>query len=251
MSLVVEDRTAARVTLSIENPPLNIVTLDAMRELERAVRSIPPRTRVVVLRGAGKHFSAGADVGEHLPDRVRDMLEGLERLYLALVRVPVPTIAVVRGACLGAGLELALACDMMIVADDAKLGVPEVTLGVMPPIAAVDLSARVGRARAAELIYTGRTIRGREAAAIGLALECVPDAELDARADALAARIASHSSIALSACKQALDRPIERARHDALRGACETYAKSIVPSHDGNEGLRAFLEKRAPQWKDE
>ena len=251
MSLVVEDRTAGRVTLSLENPPLNIVTLQAMRELDGAVRAIPARTRVVMLRGAGKHFSAGADVGEHLPDHVRDMLESLERLYLSLVRAPVPTIAVVRGACLGAGLELALACDMMIVADDAKLGVPEVTLGVMPPIAAVDLPARVGRARAAELIYTGRTIRGREAAAIGLALECAPDAELDARADALAERIAANSSVALRACKQALDHPLQRARYDAMRDACDVYAKSIVPSHDGNEGLRAFLEKRAPEWKDE
>jgi len=139
----------------------------------------------------------------------------------------------------------------VLAADDAKIGVPEVSLGVMPPIAAVELPARIGRARAAELVYTGRTIRGKEAAAIGLALESVPAGELDARAEALAAKIASHSSVALHACKRALDHPTQRARFDALREACDLYQRSIVPSHDGNEGLSAFLEKRKPVWTDE
>ncbi|NUN50807.1 MAG: enoyl-CoA hydratase/isomerase family protein, partial [Candidatus Brocadiae bacterium] len=165
MSVLTVTREGAVLTMTLTHPPLNILTCDAMQQLARACAGVAAGDRLVVVRGAGKHFSAGADIGEHMPEQAPRLLETLQACFEALHAVPIPTLAVVRGACMGAGLELAAACDLMLTAEEAKLGVPEISLGVFPPIAAVDLPARIGSARAADLVFTGRTIDGRTAAA--------------------------------------------------------------------------------------
>lgn len=251
MSLVQVERAGGIVRLNVSNPPLNILTCAAMEELTGALGRIERGDRVVAIRGAGKHFSAGADIGEHLPEKGPALLEVLLALFNALHEAPVPTVAVVRGACMGAGLELAAACDLMVAAEEAKLGVPEITLGVMPPIAAVDLPRKIGAARAAELLYLGKTISGKTAGEWGLANETAPDAELDARAEALVGRLAGFSGAALRACKRALQSAAQRPIHcDALASAIRVYHDDVLPSEDGLEGLRAFLEKRKAVWKD-
>jgi len=250
MSLVTVERSAGVVTFQVANPPLNILSIRVMGELAAALKAVQPSDRVIVIRGTGKHFSAGADIGEHMPEKGPEMIALLGTLFHALFDVPIPTVAVVRGACMGAGLELAAACDVIFAADEAKMGVPEITLGVFPPIGAVDLPARVGPVRAADLLYTGRTISGKLAAEWGLALESAPDAELDAKADAWIAKAAAQSGCALRACKRGIRGAASRPYKDALDNALGIYRNTILPSADGLEGLKSFIEKRKPVWQD-
>ncbi len=251
MSLVTVERKNGAAHVTLANPPLNILTCAAMKELTEAFRSLKPADRVAVLRGAGKHLSAGADISEHFPDKGPGLLETLQGLLNSIAEAPVPVVAVARGACLGAGLELAAACDLVIAADEAKLGVPEITLGVFPPAAAVDLPRRVGATRAAELVYTGRTLSGKEAAAWGLANDSAPDSELDARVEALVAKLAGFSGAALGAAKTGLRAAASAPnRREAYAAACRVYLEKTLPSKDNAEGLKAFLEKRKPKWED-
>ena len=242
MDLLLLDRSRGIVTLTLNNPPLNVLTIELLEALERAFSKLAfskaaEDVRAVVIRSRGRHFSAGADVEEHLPKQGDKMLRGLERTFRVLHQVRVPTVAVVRGSCLGAGLELAVACDMMLVAQAARLAVPEIRLGVIAPIAAIDLPAR-----------TGRTIDGTEAARIGLALDVVPDDMLDARCEDLAEGLGALSARALRASKEAVREAAGRPYTEALSSVCAVYRAAVLDSRDGIEGLSAFLEKREPVW---
>ncbi|KAF0246737.1 MAG: cyclohexa-1 5-dienecarbonyl-CoA [Planctomycetota bacterium] len=251
MTHVTVERHDNIATIVLRNPPLNILTCAAMTELTAALRESRTDDRVVVLRGAGKHFCAGADIAEHLPEKGPAMLETLGLLFSTLRDVPAPTVAVVRGACMGAGLELAAACDFIIAAEDARLGVPEITLGVVAPIASVDLPRKIGEARAAEMLFLGKPISGRQAAEWGLAVEVAMDADLDARADILAAKLAAHSGAALRSTKRCIRAAAARPIHaDALCAALGVYKDEVLPSADGLEGLKAFMEKRQAVWRD-
>ncbi len=248
MDLLLLDRSRGIVTLTLNNPPIEL-----LEALERAFSKLAfskaaEDVRAVVIRSRGRHFSAGADVEEHLPKQGDKMLRGLERTFRVLHQVRVPTVAVVRGSCLGAGLELAVACDMMLVAQAARLAVPEIRLGVIAPIAAIDLPARIGPVRAAEMMYTGRTIDGTEAARIGLALDAVPDDMLDARCEDLAEGLGALSARALRASKEAVREAAGRPYTEALSSVCAVYRAAVLDSRDGIEGLSAFLEKREPVW---
>lgn len=251
MNLVTVEKKGGATHIVLANPPLNILTCVAMRELAETLRTLRATDRVAILRGGGKHFCAGADIGEHFPEKGPALLEQLQSLLAALEDSPVPVIAAVRGACLGAGLELAAGCDLMVVAEESKLGVPEISLGVFPPAAVVDLPAKVGPVRAAEMLYTGRTLTGKEAVAWGLANEAVPDAQVNEHAAALAAKISAHSGAAIAACRLALhESSASLTRRAGIAAACRVYNHRTIPSHDGTEGLKAFLEKRKVVWAD-
>jgi cyclohexa-1,5-dienecarbonyl-CoA hydratase len=216
--------------LEIDRPPVNVLTMETLEGLRRGLAGLEG-ARVLLLRGKGKCFSAGADVGEHLPGKVESMLPLFTRTVEELRAVEIPTIAFLHGAALGGGLELALACDLVVAAEDAKLGFPEITLGVFPPVAAALLPAR---ARA--LLFTGETVSGSAAAQMGL-VHRVGTAE---DAAALAERIARHPRPALVACKKALGKSPPEAER--------IYLSELMTHPEPVEGLRAFLEKRAPRW---
>lgn len=237
------------VHITLDHPPLNILTRAVMRELEEALRSLEPADRAVFLVGKGAHFSAGADVAEHLPGPGEDMIAVLELLFRTLFEVPVPTVSVVRGNCLGAGLELAVACDLALVSENSRLGVPEVKLGVAPPIAAIELPWRIGWGRAVELVCAGRLLNGREAADWGLVHEALPEETLEGRAADLAKQFSALSPEALRACKRFLNSSGHRTYPWVLRNVCQNYLETVLESADGVEGLKAFLEKRKPVWK--
>ncbi len=226
--------------ISIRRPPLNVLTMAAMDSLASALGEIGERDRLVVLEG-GRHFCAGADVGEHLPPKGAAMLDAFDRLFETLVAVPVPTLAVVRGACLGGGFELALGCDLVLAAHEARFAVPEVRLGVFPPVAAAILPERIGAARAKDLLFSGREIDGRTAADWGLISRAVADSALDAAAEVWIRELGALSPEALRACKAAV-------RGRSLARAGEVYRTRTLDSADGREGLTAFLEKRRPVW---
>ena len=239
----------ARVTLG--NPPLNILTRAILGELRTAFRSLAddPSLRAVVLGAAGKHFSAGADVGEHLPPAWKAMIPEFLDTVAALRAFPVPLIAAVRGRCLGGGFELVQAADLIVAGESATYGQPEIVLGVIPPAACALLPDLVGPVRAAEIVFTGDPLSAAQALAAGLVARVVPDDDVDAEALALAGRIARHSAAALRVAKRALRAPVrERAEADALSAAGRRYANDLMRTADATEGLTAFLQKRTPTW---
>ena len=163
----------ARITL--RNPPLNVIDIPMMEQSAESLAEIEARqdVSVIVLSGEGKAFSAGVDVAAHTHDKVEEMLTKFHVVIRTLVATKKVTIGAVHGHCLGGGAELAMVCDIVYTTESAQWGFPEIKLGCYPPVACTALAALVGQKRAAELILTGRTIGGKEAAEIGLANRAV------------------------------------------------------------------------------
>lgn len=243
------DAGVARVQL--DHPPLNILTRDVLRGLHEEFRRLAeePELRVMLLCAAGKHFSAGADVGEHLPPHHLSLIPDFLETVAALDAFPLPVVAAVRGKCLGGGFELVQPADLILAGEHASFGQPEIALGVFPPAACVLLPERMSAAAAARVVYSGESITAAEAAREGLVAQVVPDAEVESAALELARRIAQHSAAALRAAKQALHGSGCSARHAALRQAGHVYLHELMETHDAVEGLRAFSEKRPPVWR--
>jgi cyclohexa-1,5-dienecarbonyl-CoA hydratase len=203
----------------------------------------------IVISGSGKAFSAGVDVAAHTPDKVSEMLTKFHAVVRALVTSKKVTIAAVHGACLGGGAELAMVCDMAYTADSATWGFPEIKLGCYPPVAATALAAVVGQKHAADLILTGRTISGREAAEIGLANCAVPSDQLDAVVRECVDRLVTLSPAALAITKKAIYAWDSIHFDKGLARAENIYLQELIKTQDAQEGIAAFLQKREPRWK--
>jgi cyclohexa-1,5-dienecarbonyl-CoA hydratase len=230
----------------------NIVDRACIQELTAAhAWAVGERqVRAVVLDHSGPHFSFGASVQEHLPGEVETMLPELHRLVLQLAQSPVPLIACVRGACLGGGLELALACTRIVAAPDAKLGQPEVQLGVFAPVASVLLPLRMGEGQAARLLLSGASISGQEGHALGLVDE-LSEAPADAALSFCRTELLPKSSAALRLAHRALRLHTVDALQRLLPVAEKLYLEELMRTRDAHEGLRAFLDKRAAVWAHE
>jgi cyclohexa-1,5-dienecarbonyl-CoA hydratase len=247
IELEVRDRVAY---LKLDRPPLNVLSIAMMRELIQTLEqaAAAPDRAAVVLRGSARAFSVGVDIGEHRPETLNDLLETFDRLIVGVANCAVPVIGVVDGLALGGGFELAIAADLLVVADEARLGVPEIKLGVFPPAACVLLPRRIGWGMACELILRGETVSGTQAAQLGLANRSVPGAEVDAAVEALVAPLRHSSGLALRLTRRALQlsQPVNLAA--ALRTLQHVQLQELIPSADAQEGLHAFLEKRPPVW---
>jgi cyclohexa-1,5-dienecarbonyl-CoA hydratase len=240
----------ARITL--DAPPLNILTRAMLGEFREALRRAADdfSVRALVLDAAGRHFSAGASVEEHLAPEFQVMIPEFGATVQALYAFPLPVIAAVQGRCLGGAFELVQAADIVVAAEGAQFAQPEILLGVFAPAACILLPWRVSRGLAAELLFTGDPIGSAAAAAAGLVQRVVPDAELQPAADSLASRIARHSAAALRVHKRALRAAQEPGSGVAagFAAAIDIYETELMQTRDANEGLRAFLDKRQPQW---
>ena len=238
----------ARIVL--RNPPLNVIDIPMMDQLAQALEEIETRggVSVLVLSGEGSSFSAGVDVAAHTPDKVQAMLEKFHSVVRALVGTKKVTIASVHGNCLGGGAELAMVCDMVYTAESAKWGFPEIKLGCFPPVACTALAALVGQKRAAELILTGRTISGMEAAEIGLACCAVENEKVEATVEGRIAELLRLSPAALAVTKKALYAWDAMHFDKGLARAEKIYFEDLMQTADAHEGIRAFMEKREPKW---
>lgn len=235
--------------LVLDNPPLNILTRAELatlrRELDRLAELADLRALVVSARG--KHFSAGADVGEHIPPHHLTLIPDFLATVAALEAFPLPVIAAVRGKCLGGGFELVQPADIIIASDTAAFGQPEILLGLFPPAAVVLLPGRLPPGVVAQTIYTGDPLTAAEAERRGFVTRLVPDDALERVADEVAQRIARHSAASLRAAKHAL-RPPAPQRDAALQRAGQIYLHELMETRDAVEGLRAFVEKRPAAW---
>jgi cyclohexa-1,5-dienecarbonyl-CoA hydratase len=242
------DGAVARIVL--RNPPLNVIDVAMMDELSHSLAEVEtrPDISVIVLAGEGKAFSVGVDVSAHTPDKVEEMLAKFHAVIRALVAAKKVTVASVQGYCLGGGAELAMMCDMVYTTDSAQWGFPEIKLGCYPPVACTALAALVGQKRAAELILTGRTIDGKEAAESGLANRAIPEGELAAAVDECIEQLRQLSSAALAMAKKASYAWDSMHFDKGLARAERIYFDELMKTADAQEGIRAFIEKRMPTW---
>jgi len=243
--------TAPVARLSLQNPPLNIIDIPMMRELQQALAQIETQKDVstIVIAGSDRAFSAGVDIKAHTPDKIEEMLREFHAVIRALVASRKVTICSVKGACLGGGAEVVLVCDMVFTARDAAWGFPEIKLGCYPPVAVVALPAVVGQKRAEELILTGRQISGDEAVVIGLANQSARVEEVDGLVQEALTDLSKLSPAALAVTKKAVYAWDAIHFDKGLARAEKIYLEELMQTRDAHEGIAAFLEKRAPNWR--
>jgi len=242
--------------LVLNKPPVNVLDIAMMREINSALDGLNDDLiiKLLVFEAAegSKAFSAGVDVSEHTADTVVEMIEVFHRIFRLLDGLEIPTVAVVNGAALGGGCELALFCDMVIASEKASFGQPEIQVGVFPPIAAIALPEIVGPKKAFEMMLIGDRIKAEEAKQLGLVNKVVPSDELRAVADEFVDKLIKLSGAALRLTKRASRLGVTHMRNftDWLGAVEELYLGPLMETEDAHEGLAAFMEKRAPVWKD-
>ncbi len=221
--------------------------LDVFKEI-RANQHI----KLITFTGAGKHFSFGASVEEHTKELAPTMLRTFHKIFEEIVDMGIPTMAKISGQCLGGGLELALICNFMFADKTAVLGQPEIILGVFPPPASIILPIKIGNARAEEMLITGRNMKAEEGERIGLLNRVFEDKEaMNAGADEwIEKNIIPKSASSLKFAVKAARTTFNYILGNKLPQLEYTYTKQLMETHDANEGINSFLEKRKPVWKD-
>ncbi|HYE64251.1 MAG TPA: enoyl-CoA hydratase-related protein [Pyrinomonadaceae bacterium] len=250
IKLSIEDRVG-RVTFA--RPPLNVFNIAMMREINDALGECAgQREMVAIVFDAApdtRAFSAGVAVEEHVEETVYQMLESFHSIFRTLEQAAKPSIAVIDGAALGGGCELAAGCDIVIASERARFGQPEIKLGVFPPVAAVLLPRIIGEKRARELILTGELIDTQEAARLGLVNYVVPHAQLEQKTQDVLARLREFSAPALEAARRAMDLGRGASLSEVLTTVENLYLNDLMKTHDAHEGISAFMEKRKPIWR--
>jgi len=242
--------------VTVDRPKvLNALNMATMQELKQAFASIKEDSgvRVAILTGAGeKAFVAGADIGElsqHTPVSAKEYTHQGQAIIDAIEDLGKPVIACINGFALGGGCELAMACTMRIASENAKLGQPEVKLGLIPGYGGTQRLPRlVGKGIAMQLVLSGEMISAQEAHRIGLVNEVVPAAELIPRAEAIAAKIIANAPLAIQYAMEAVNRGLDLPLADGLFLEATLFGVCCA-TEDKNEGTKAFLEKRPAQFK--
>jgi cyclohexa-1,5-dienecarbonyl-CoA hydratase len=247
------EKVAGIARINLNRPPLNVLNIGMMREICDAIGQCQKDSsiKMLVISGRGKAFSGGVDVADHTSDKVKEMTEVFHKMCSLVYQFPQPTLAVVNGHALGGGCELAICCDMIITSESAKFGQPEIKLGVFPPIAAIVLPRIIGRKNALEIILSGELIDAREAHRIGMFNKVVPHEKLNEIAQNMIDKFASLSGIVLRVTKHACRQGFDEDFNNILKKVEDTYLHKLMPTKDAEEGLKSFMEKRAPVWRNE
>jgi cyclohexa-1,5-dienecarbonyl-CoA hydratase len=244
------ERDGALLRLRLARPKANIVDAAMIAALQSAFDEHRGNNRIlaVLIDAEGPHFSFGASVEEHLAERCAGMLAGLHALLISMLEWPAPVLVAVKGQCLGGGLELAMGGSLIFASNDAKLGQPEIQLGVFAPAASCLLPPRIGQAAAEDLLFSGRSVGAEEALRMGLVNFAAADAEAAALAyfdQHLAGRSASSLACAIAAARGGYLPEVRRRIAEVER----LYLDRLMQTRDANEGLAAFIAKRPPKWE--
>jgi len=246
------DRKERLLTITWDRPPLNVLDIVLLRELDAVLRSCATDSSVdvVVLRGQGaKAFSAGVDIKDHTKEKVPEMLEVVHGVIRKLLGLPQVTVAAVRGACLGGGCEVASVCDFIVASEESSFATPEILVGCFPPVALARFASQIGYHRAAEMILTGRRFSAREACAMGLINRVCADSELESGVQNLINELLSKSGAVMRLTVKGLRELSQRGFELALQRSEQIYCDDLLNTADVEEGVQAFLQKRAPQWR--
>src|SRR5712664_279472 len=241
----------ARITFA--RPPLNVLNIAMMREIGAALKEcLPHRDLAAIVFDAApdtRAFSAGVAVEEHVPETVFQMLDSFHSVFRLLAQISKPVIEVVDGPALGGGCELVAACDIVIASEQARFGQPEIKLGVFPPVAAILLPRIIGEKRARELILTGDMIDAEEALRLGLVSQVTTSAELEQTTQSVLTKLRELSGSSLTMTRAALDLGGQSDFDAALAEVENLYLHELMKTEDAQEGSRAFMEKRKPEWR--
>jgi len=230
----------------------NVLDHTMIEELQELLDSFITKNdlKLITFEGAGKHFSFGASVEEHKKEFAEAMLKGFHKLFFTIRDLSIPTMAKIHGQCLGGGLELALMCNFIFADKTAKIGQPEIILGVFPPPASIILPEKIGLAKAEELLLTGKVITAEESKAIGLITEVFEDKfHLDTGASKwIEEYILPKSAISLRYAVKAVRMKFNHILGNFLPQLEFMYVNQLMQTKDANEGITSFLEKRKPIW---
>jgi cyclohexa-1,5-dienecarbonyl-CoA hydratase len=248
---VSSEKNARALSITWERPPLNVLDIGLLHELDQALSrcAADPAIDVVVLQGAGpRAFSAGVDIKDHSAEKAPEMLEVVHGVIRKLLALPQVTIALVRGVCLGGGCEVASSCDLIVASEDSFFATPEILVGCYPPVALARFARLIGYHKAAEMILTGRRFSAQEAQAMGLINRVHAPSELDAGLQALLDELLGKSGAVLRLTLKGLRELSLEGFDAALKRSEQLYCQELLQTHDVEEGVKAFLEKRPPAW---
>ena len=239
----------ARITLN--RPKVNMMNIDMMAEINSLLESFvgDQDLKCVVIDAEGKHFSTGVEVGDHKPDKVDDMIGTFNRIFELLEQIDVPVIAVVQGFCLGGGMELAIACDVIVADKGASFGQPEIKVGFFPPYAAIRLPQLVGPAKAIEICTTGKFYKAQEAQRLGMVSHVAEDGQLGETAESIVKEIQANSPLIIRLNKRAVRQHLGMDFKQALEGVSDLFLNTLMKTEDTLEGIASYEEKRKPVWK--
>ena len=245
------DNSVARILL--DDGKGNVLDALMMEELQGVLDLFKDKNelKLIVFEGAGKHFSFGASVDEHKKEFAGIMLKGFHQLFYSIRDLGIPTLAKISGQCLGGGMELAIMCNFLFADITAKMGQPEIILGVFPPPASLILPEKIGYAKAEELLITGKTITADEAKSLGLINEVFTDKDtLNTGVDEwIEKNILPKSASSLRFAVKAARVRFNHVLSNFLPHLESIYVMQLMETHDANEGINSFLEKRKPVWE--
>ena len=249
-NILVETKDGA-ATITINRPPVNVMNIATMREMGAAIkdRLADPGVKILVITASGNRaFSAGVDVGDHVPERMRDMLDSFDSIISSLLYSEKLTLAVVNGMALGGGREVCLCCDMVLASEKAVFAAPEKKLGMFAGVGAIHLPRLAPMRKAIEIICSGDNISAREAEMAGIVNKVVPAESLEAEKAKFIARFTANSGIAMKMAKKTVTSGYMREIKDAMHEGEKIY-EELMKTEDAHEGMKAFMEKRKPVWK--
>jgi cyclohexa-1,5-dienecarbonyl-CoA hydratase len=239
----------ARITLA--RPKHNVFDIEMMNELnaELDLLGVDVELKCAIILGEGPSWCAGVEVADHKPEMVSEMIAVFNGIFERIDKIEVPVIACVQGACLGGGMEVAIACDVIVAAKSASFGQPEIKLGFFPPYAAIRLPQLIGPAKAIEVCTTGRRYSAEEARQMGFVGYVVDDDKLTDTLDRLIGDIRTASPLIIRLNKRAVKKHLGLNFQEALDGVSDLFLNELMKTEDTLEGIRSFEEKRRPQWK--
>lgn len=245
--------SAKTAYLTLQREPLNILNIAMMEEINTALEAMNKGRdlRALVFNATGKAFSAGVDVSEHTADKVEQMIHTFHKMFLLLDTFQCPTVALVHGAALGGGCELACFCDMVLASSKARFGQPEISVGVFPPVAAAAFPGYGYLKSVYELLLLGEVISADQAKEIELVNRVFPPKEFDQGCQDFIRKLTANSGAILRLCKRTIKAGVGKPFAEALDIAENLYLKDMMSTKDAHEGLDAFLNKRQPKWADE
>jgi len=245
------ESTGGVARISLARPKHNVFNIEMMREVIAELEKLRAdrELKCVVIGGEGPSWCAGVEVGDHKPDQVDAMIATFNRMLELIEGQEVPTIAIVHGACLGGGMEAAIACDVIVAGKSAVFGQPEIKLGFFPPYAAIRLPHLVGPGKAIEICTTGKRYTAEDAKDMGFITHCVEDGRLAEAVEALVKEIQYSSPLILRLNKQAVKQHLGLAFPTALKGVSDLFLNTLMKTADTLEGIASFEEKRKPVWR--
>jgi len=240
-------------TITLNVPPSNWLTILMMKEINQVLAEIKkdPSVQLLIFDHAGeKAFCDGVDVADHTPDKVDEMIEVFHGMFRLMAAMDVTTVALVNGRSLGGGCELMSFCDIVIASEKARIGQPEIAVGVYPPVAAAWFPKIIGLQKTYELLLTGKIINAKEAQAIGLVTAVLPAENFKAEVEKYLADYLNKSRPVAMWTKKAIKAGLSLDFLQALKASEIIYLQGCMATDDAKEGIAAFMDKRKPVWKD-